>query len=182
MDERTGKQPAEVGMRGTEELFGLVYDELRALAGAYLRGERAGHTLQATALANEVFLKISCSNRRIFEGKPQFMMAAAQAMRRILTDHARARRAEKRGGGAAREPLEEVRLGAMDSAVPLVEFDDALGVLSRLKPRVGQVVELRLFGGLTLDEVAECLGIAVSTVSEDWATGRAWLRLQLEGA
>ncbi len=172
-------QPSPDQPRDLNELFPVVYGELRALAAAYMKSERANHTLQPTALANEVFLKISKSDRRIFDEKSQFMAAAAQAIRRILTDHARGKRASKRGGGATEE-CDVVRLGTSDPGFDVVDFDDALSELSRLKPRLAQVVELRVFGGLTLEQVAQNLSVATSTVSEDWATAKAWLKSRLD--
>jgi RNA polymerase sigma factor (TIGR02999 family) len=167
------------GAREIHELIPAVYTELRALAAAYLRGERAGHTLQPTALANEVYVKFARSERRLFENKSQFMAAAAQAIRRILIDHARLRAREKRGGGLMRLDVAEVRLGKDDPGVALVDFDDAVTELQRLNPRVGHVVELRVYGELTVAQIADVIGVAASTVSEDWVTAKAWLKRRL---
>ncbi len=162
--------------RSVDELFPLVYTELRALAASHLRRERPGHTLQPTALAHEVYQKLSGADGRVFAERSQFMAAAAKAIRRILTDHARTKKRKKRGGGAAREELDQVHLAANDPGIDIVDFDEALQELARLSPRAGQVVELRIFAGLTIKQVAENLGIADSTVSQDWTTARAWLR------
>lgn len=163
-----------------DRVFERVYPELRALAASYLRHERDGHTLQPTALVNEVFYKFANSDRTIVEEKSLFMRAAASAMRQILIDHARAAKRDKRGGGAARVEIDEVRLGKDGAVVGVIDFDDALSKFAKLDARGAEVVHLRVFAGLTMEETAATLGIATSTASEDWKVARAWFRTQFE--
>jgi RNA polymerase sigma factor (TIGR02999 family) len=161
---------------GSEEagrrLVPLVYGELRRRAAGYLRGERYGHTLQPTALVHEAYLRL-VGRREPWRNRSQFFGIASNLMRQILVDHARRRRAAKRDG--IRVSLEEAVQPAAEREVDLVRLDDALAELSALDPRQGRVVELRYFGGLKLEEVAEVLGVSVATVKRDWAMARAWL-------
>jgi len=170
---------------GDREALGRVlpqiYDELRALAAQHLRKERAGHTLQATALVNEAFLRLSGRERVHVEARVQFFAVAAQAMRRVLVDHARRRRAEKRGGPETPVPLTEVAEAAL-SASPLVDVldvDEALTRLAALDERQARVVELRFFAGMEVEEIAAALDVSASTVQREWRMARAWLRHQL---
>ncbi|MBL8863789.1 MAG: sigma-70 family RNA polymerase sigma factor [Planctomycetes bacterium] len=160
-------------------LLELVYGELRALAGAYGRGQRPGHTLQPTALVHEAFVKLVEADAREFTDRAHFLAVAATAMRHILSDHARARRADKRGGGLERVTLVEGALAGEARDLDLVALDDALQELSELDARKHRVVELRFFGGLTAEEAARVLDVSLSTVESDWRAARAWLHVRL---
>jgi RNA polymerase sigma-70 factor (ECF subfamily) len=163
-----------------EKLLPVVYDEMRRLAASYLRKERVDHTLQPTALAHEAFLKLVVQRDIAWQNRAHFMGVAAQAMRRILVDHARKVKAARRGGGKTIVMLEEAEVAGVSS----VEFDDldrALEDLARLSERQARVVELRYFGGLTIDEVGEVLGVSPMTVKRDWTMARAWLFRELSG-
>jgi len=161
-----------------------IYDELRALAAQHLRKERPGHTLQATALVHEAFLRLSGRERVHVEARVQFFAVAAQAMRRVLVDHARRRQAEKRGGAEAPVPITEVAEAELAAApqVDLLDVDDALVRLAALDPRQAEVVELRFFAGMEMAEIAAALEISESTVRREWRMARAWLRHQLSGS
>ncbi len=161
-----------------ERLLPVLYQELRRLAAGFLRGERAGHTLQPTALAHEAYLRLA--GRQIaWQGRHHFMAVAARAMRSVLVDHARRRNAAKRGGGEAAVTLDTGMLAADARPVAFDDLDDALTDLARLSERQARVVELRYFGGLSVEEAAEVLGVAPATVKRDWATARAWLYREL---
>jgi RNA polymerase sigma factor (TIGR02999 family) len=163
-----------------DRLMPLVYAELRRLAGHYLRGERIGHTLQPTALVNEAFLRLVGQNRADWRHRGQFIGVAAQLMRRILVDYARQRAAGKRAGSAV--TLDEERLsrgGGIDRTEEILAVEEVLGRLIELDPQQARVVELRYFGGLSVEETAEALAISPRTVKRDWAMARAWLRAQL---
>jgi RNA polymerase sigma-70 factor, ECF subfamily len=162
-----------------EQVFPLLYGELRRIAQGYLRDENPGHTLQGTALVHEVFLKLSGQQRAEFQNRQHFFAVAAQAMRRILVDHARRKNAAKRGKEVEfefEESLVKPSLGAHEDYAAL---DDALIQLEKLDSRKMKVVELRFFGGLTEEETADCLGISVATVQRDWVMARAWLFQEL---
>jgi RNA polymerase sigma factor (TIGR02999 family) len=159
-----------------DELTPLVYDELRRLAGAYLRRERRGHTLQTSALVHEAFLRM-IDQRVAWQNRAHFFGIAAQLMRRILVDHARSRDASKRGGGETHLALDEAE--AQDADV--IALDDALNSLAAFDPRQSRIVELRYFGGLTIEETAEALGVSHATVEREWSLARAWLRRELSG-
>ncbi|HTR97054.1 MAG TPA: ECF-type sigma factor [Candidatus Acidoferrales bacterium] len=163
-----------------EALLPLLYDEMRELAASYLRRERAGHTLQPTALAHEAFLRISSMEGVTLQSRSQFLGIVANVMRRVLADHARRRRAAKRGGGALRVPLEVLETeGARD--VGADDLDTALEDLARVDARQARVVELRFYGGLSIEEVGELLGVSPATVKRDWMVARAWLHRELSG-
>ena len=170
-------------------LLPLVYEEMRRLAGGYLRGENAGHTLQPTALAHEAYLRLLDQRQVSWQNRAHFMGLAAQAMRRILVDHARRRDAQKRGGGAvhvALEDLGDADLGdALSSVLPhdvaAEDLDQALDKLASLDERQARVVELRFFTGLSIEEAAEALGVSTATVKRDWTLARAWLHRELKG-
>ncbi len=162
-----------------EELLPLVYDELRGIANALFQRQHQGHTLQPTAIVHEAWLKLAGSERG-WEGRSHFFAVAARAMRQVLTDSARARRTDRRGKGWQRVTLDD-RAGAEHRDYDLVDMDDALQQLARANERHARVVELRLFGGLTVDEIAELLGVSPRTIKLDWRSARAWLRLVLEG-
>lgn len=157
-----------------ERLLPLVYSELHLLAARYMRGEHQGHTLQTTALIHEAYLRL-CGSDVAWEGRVHFLAVAAQTMRRILVDHARARGRAKRGGGQAPVTLEDAR--AQDPARPddLLALDEALSRLSALDERKARVVELHYFGGLTYDETAAALGISPATVDRELRMAKAWL-------
>ncbi|MCC6361131.1 MAG: sigma-70 family RNA polymerase sigma factor [Phycisphaerales bacterium] len=162
------------------ELLPIVYEELRRLAATFFSDQRSGHTLQPTALVHEAYLKlvdqtIAWSNRR------QFFVVAAAAMRSILIDHARNRGRLKRGGDRERIVLADDPAAPADDALPIESIDQALRRLAELDERKARLVELRFFGGLTLDEAADVLGLARSTASEDWRIARAWLYNELRG-
>ena len=163
-----------------DRLVPLVYDELRRVARRYLRGEAPGHTLQTTALVHEAYLRLVKAEIP-FQDRVHFFAVAANTMRRILVDHARAGRSAKRGGGATRLPLETALQRPAAPETDLVEIDDALRRLEREDERKGRVVELHFFGGLGYEEIAELLGISPSTVRWDMRIAKAWLRRELAG-
>ncbi|MCP4249291.1 MAG: sigma-70 family RNA polymerase sigma factor [bacterium] len=157
------------------DLLPLVYNELRALAQAEMAGERANHTLQPTALVNEACIRLMGQERAGWENRRHFYRAAATVMRHILVNHARDRRRLKRGGQFQRLPFEEALAAYDDRAIDLVELDDALSRLETVEPRAVDVIELRFFGGLTVNETAEMLGVSARTVQSDWNLARVWL-------
>lgn len=158
------------------ELLPMVYAELRRVAEAYLRRERGDHTLQPTALVHEAYLRLVDQKAASFTDKAHFMRVAARAMRRILVDHARARKAAKRGGGAAEVALEEGMVLIENRAIDMIALDEALDELQKLDAEQAKVVELRFFAGLTSVEVSHVLGMSLRTVEREWAFARAWLR------
>ncbi len=164
-----------------DALAPLVYDELRRLAGRYLRRERSEHTLQSTALVHEAYLRLVDQRNVRWQNRAQFFGLAAELIRRILVDHARARQAAKRGGTVYKLTLDE----ALDASAPrdldLVNLDDAMKALAQMDPQQARVVELRFFAGLTIEETAEVLGISPATVKRDWLVAKAWLRRELSG-
>ncbi len=162
-----------------DELVPLVHEELRRLARRYMRHERPGHTLQAAALVNEAYLRLIDVNRVPWQNRAHFFAMAARVMRRILVDAARARRYQKRGGGAPKVSLDEALLVSSEPGQDLVALDDALNALAAMDPRRGQVVEMRFFGGLTVAETAEALHVSVDTVMRDWGLAKAWLLREL---
>ena len=164
-----------------EKLMPLVYSELRRLASNYLRRERAEHTLQPTALVNEAYLKLVDQRNAKWQNRAHFFGIAAQLMRRILVDHARQRQAVKRGG------VEQQRLSITSAEavmkqpeIDLLALNEALEELAEMDPQQSRIVELKFFGGLSIEETAEVLGISHATVERDWKMARAWLRRQLE--
>ena len=163
------------------ELMPLVYGELHRLAAAYLRRERAGHTLQPTALVNEAYLRLIDQSRIQWQNRAHFVGVAAQMLRRVLVDHARAKRAAKRGGGAVVVSLDESLAAGTGQNLDLVALDDALSELARIDPQQSRIVELRFFAGVSIQETAESLGISAATVNRDWAVARAWLFRRLSG-
>jgi RNA polymerase sigma factor (TIGR02999 family) len=162
-----------------ELLMPLVYDRLRGLARRQLSRERNGHTLSPTALVHEAYLRLAGHHRIHWQDRGHFLALAATTMRRVLVSHARGRLAEKRGGGRAAASLEEVREPPVEQAEELVALDDALEALAAFDPRQARVVELRYFGGLTVEETAAALGVSLATVKLDWSLARAWLRREL---
>jgi RNA polymerase sigma-70 factor, ECF subfamily len=166
--------------RALDELMPLVERELRRLAGSYLRRERAGHTLQPTALVNEAYLRLVDQRSARWQNRAQFFGVAASMMRRILVDHARARDAEKRGGPQYAVTLSEADRVSERPEVDLIAVHEALEELARLDPQQARVVELKFFGGLTIEETAEAMGVGHATVERDWKMARAWLRKKLD--
>jgi RNA polymerase sigma factor (TIGR02999 family) len=168
-----------------ERVVALVYDELRRRAGAVLRGERAGHTLQPTALVHEAYLKLVGSASIDWKDRAHFFGVAARAMRQVLVDHARARNAEKRGSGQVLVGLDTPAAAAAATppmSLDLLELDRALSKLAALDERQSRLVELRLFAGLTIEESAEVLRISQATVSREWRHAEAWLQREIAGA
>lgn len=166
-----------------ERLMPLVYDELRRLARSYLRRERPDHTLQATALVNEAYLRLIDQHSVTWRNRAHFFGIAAQMMRRILVNHALARQAAKRGGDVPTLALDDAEAAGLRAAdrggVDLVVLDDALKELERLDPRQSQIVELRYFGGLSIEETAEVLHVSPATIKREWTTARLWLRRRI---
>lgn len=156
-------------------LMPLVYDELRRLAQSYLRRERPDHTLQPTALVHEAYLRLVNQSRVEWQNRAHFYAVAAQMMRRILIDHARTHASEKRGGSGRRLSLDEASFMPQERAADLLALDDALKQLSITDERKSRVVELRFFGGLSVKEAAEVLGVHTATVERDWVVAKAWL-------
>ncbi|MGI8481347.1 MAG: sigma-70 family RNA polymerase sigma factor [Chthoniobacterales bacterium] len=164
-----------------ERLMPLVYQELRRLARQHLQRERSDHTLQPTALVHEAYLRLVDQSRVSWQNRAQFFGVAAQLMRRILVDHARAHAAEKRGGNVEYVLLDEAAAPAEERPVNLLALDDALTQLASLDSRKSRIVELRFFGGLTVEETAEAMGLNSATVRRDWTFAKAWLHRALGG-
>jgi len=164
----------EGDQQAVHALLPLVYEQLRRLAHQYLRKERPGHTLQSTALVHEAYLRLEKQGEVKFENRAHFMAICAQLMRQILVEYARRRGAAKRDGGY-KLSLDDVVVSAKVRDLDLVALDDALTQLSKLDPQQGRIVEFRFFGGLSIEETAEVLGISSATVKRDWATARVWL-------
>ena len=162
-----------------DDLFRRVYQELRRLAGSYMRHERPDHTLQPTALVHEAYMRLIDQRNLPGESRAHFFGVAASVMRRILIDHARAHRANKRGGRDVKVPLDDSAALALEHPDSLLEIDQALERLATLDPRQARVVELRFFGGLSVEEIAGILGVGTRTVDRDWRIARGWLRRQL---
>ena len=165
----------------TEQLMPVVYDEMRQIAQRLLRHESPGHTLQPTALVNEAFLRLAGKNQIDWQGKTHFFAIGAKVMRRILVDHARGKKAQKRGGEQCRIPLSDELCVSSRNDEDVLAVDEALEKLEDLDVRQAKVVELRFFGGLTVEEVAEALGVSKRTIESDWTMVRAWLRRELSG-
>ena len=163
------------------QLMPLVYEELHRLAAHYMRNERPGHTLQATALVNEAYLKLIAPQQNTFHSRSHFVAVAAQAMRHLLIDHARRRRTAKHGGLEQKIALEDNIVGTDSQSEELLSVDRALDRLAKIDARQAQVVELRYFGGLSVDETARVLDISPKTVKRDWSVARAWLKREIEG-
>ena len=162
-----------------DELVPLVYQELRILAERYMRHERPDHTLQATALVNEAYVRLIDVNRIQWQNRTHFLAMAAQTMRRILVEFARQRHRQKRGGGAMRVTLSDAEGIVHESGLDVVALNDALSALATFDPRMSQVVELRFFAGLTVQETADVLNVSPETVMRDWKTAKAWLLREL---
>jgi RNA polymerase sigma factor (TIGR02999 family) len=172
--------------RAAEQLLPLVYDELRRLAAQKLGRETPGQTLQATALVHEAYMRLVQSEQKgstpSWNSRGHFFAAAAEAMRRILVERARHKKRLKRGGGQHRQELGDIEVSSAVPAIDLLALDMALGRLESKDPRKAQLVKLRFFAGLTLEEAAQALGISRSTADADWAYAKTWLRVEIEGA
>jgi len=162
-----------------DKLIPLVYDELHRLASRQLRRERSDHTLQTTALVHEAYLRLVGQRNANWQNRAQFFGVAAQLMRRILVDYARTHKASKRGGNYHRISLSEGTILSEDSSPDLTELDEVLDRLAGIDPQQSRVVELRIFGGLTVEEAAEVMGISARTVKREWSMARAWLHQQI---
>jgi RNA polymerase sigma factor (TIGR02999 family) len=162
-----------------DKLMPLIYDELRKMARRYMRQQNPGHTLQTTALIHETYLRMVKQKEKHFENRAHFFGVAAQAMRHILVDYARARQTARRGGAARPISLEEAALVTAERAAELVAFDEALKELAKLSQRQSRVVELRYFGGLSVDETATVLSVSPETVMRDWSMAKTWLHRAL---
>ncbi len=161
------------------ELIAVIYDELRRVAAGYLHRERPNHTLQPTALVNEAFMRLIDGPQVTWQNRAHFFGIAANAMRQILVDYARKRQAQKRGSGEAPLSLDETFGVFQQRAIDLVRLDDALTQLAQMDPTQAQIVELRFFAGLTIEETAEALGISPATIGREWTSARLWLRREL---
>ncbi len=163
-----------------DRILPFIYDELRRLAGSYLRRERPDHTLQPTALVHEAYMKLIDQKRVRWQNRAHFFGIAAQVMRRLLMDHARKHLANKRGGDAEIHPLEEeILVVSHGKSAELLALDDALERLAKMDPQKARVVELRYFGGLSIEETAEVLGVSVPTINRHWRMAKAWLYSEL---
>ena len=162
-----------------EDLLPLVYRELRRLAARHLRHERGDHTLQPTALVHEAYVRLVDQRQVRWQNRAHFYGVAAHIMRRILVDHARARKTDKRGAGWQRVTLIDGKTPTLSADVEVLALDEALHRLAAFDPQQERIVELRYFGGLTIDEAAEVIGISTATVKREWAIAKAWLRAQL---
>ena len=172
---RDGKTDAQ------SRLASLVYDELHRIAACYMRRERPDHSLQATVLVNDAYLNLVNQEERNWQNRSHFFALAAQMMRRILIDHARNRKAAKRGGGLPEIQLDEALVIAEDKMEEVIAVDLALTHLAEWDPRLARIVEMRFFAGLTAEETAEALGISPRTVKRDWKVAKAWLHGELSG-
>jgi RNA polymerase sigma-70 factor (ECF subfamily) len=175
-DARAGKQAA------LDALFPVVYDELRRVARAHLRRERAGHSLQSTLLVNEAYLRLLNERQVNWQNRAHFCAIAANSMRQILIEHARARRAAKRGGGAERVTITDGMVPSSGTPIDVEALDEALTRLAVLDPRRARIVELKYFGGLGIEEIGRVLDVSPATVKRGWALARAWLRREIHGS
>ncbi len=174
-----GSGQAVGDFRPSDRLFELVYDELHAIAARLMRGERAGHTLRPTALVHEAYLRLVDVSQTNWQDRAHFLRTAARAMRQILVDHARRRLAEKRGGGLDRVTLDDA-IGAQDNPTfEILALDDVLVRLSQLDERMCRVVELRVFAGMNMDEIAHVLFVSRRTAYDDWDVAKRWLSREL---
>jgi RNA polymerase sigma factor (TIGR02999 family) len=173
-------QLSEGNAQMVDDILPLIYDELRRLAGNYLRRERSDHTLQPTALVHEAYIKLIDQTQVKWQNRAHFFGIAANIMRRILVDYARQHKAEKRGGAAEKMPLEEeILIVSEGKSAELLALDEALENLAKLDPQKSKIVELRYFGGLSVEETAEVLGVSEITVKRHWRMAKAWLYGQL---
>jgi RNA polymerase sigma factor (TIGR02999 family) len=164
-----------------DDLFTLVYSELRRIAGRQLRGERSGHTLCTTALVHEAWFELAKLDRIRWQSRSHFLALAAQAMRRVLIDYAVARRSEKRGGGRAHEPLDNDAFATVtERPDDFIALDEALQRLAAINERHARIVECRFYGGMSIEETADVLDISPATIKREWALARAWLNRELD--
>lgn len=175
LDLRAGRRDA------LDALLPLVYEDLHRRAARYLRRERAGHTLQPTALVHEAYLRLVDQRQVEWQDRGHFFAVAAQAMRRILVDHARTHQRDKRGGGVQKETLDENSAISYERSIELLAVDEALTRLETLDPQQSRLVELRYFAGLTIEETAHVLGVSMATVKREWSVARAWLFAAISG-
>jgi RNA polymerase sigma-70 factor (ECF subfamily) len=173
---------SEGDQEALNELVPLVERELHRLARAYMRRERQDHTLQATALVNEVFLRLAHTANPRWQDRAHFVGIAARLMRQVLVDHARSRGYRKRGGGARRVPLDTALLITPEPELDVLAVDRALDAFAKIDPRKSQVVELRFFGGLSVEETADVLGLSAETVKRDWRVAKLWLARELQAS
>jgi RNA polymerase sigma factor (TIGR02999 family) len=173
---------SEGNAEAMSELLPLVYQELHEMASNFMRSERTGHTLQTTALVHEAYLRLIDQKHVDWKNRSHFFAVAAQAMRRVLVDYARKHKAAKRGGGQEKIPLEEAAVVSEAPAEELLVLDEALGKLKLLDERQSHIVELRYFGGLTIEETAQALGISPTSVKREWSMAKAWLYQQVRQA
>ena len=165
------------------QILTRIYDELRKLASSYLRRERADHTLQPTALVHEAYMKLIDQKKVHWQNRAHFFGIAAQVMRRILLDHARKHNADKRGGEAEKLPIEEeILVVSHEKSAELIALDEALETLAQMDPQKAKIVELRYFGGLSIEETAEVMGVSVPTINRQWRMAKAWLYGQIARA
>ena len=164
-----------------DQLMPLVYDELRRLARRFMGKERRDHTLQTSALINEAYLRLVDQDETPWQNRAHFFAVAAQVMRHILIDHARRYQFEKRGGGAQKVPLDELIIFAEGQAAELVALDEALASLATVDPRRSRIIELRFFGGLSIEETAEVMDLSPTTVQREWRAAKAWLQRFIKG-
>ena len=162
-----------------DKLTPLIYDELRRLAHHYMSREHPGHTLQTTAVVNEAYLRLVNRKRVHWQNRAHFFAIAAQLMRSILVDHARSHAYAKRGGGAQKMALDEAMIISQERAAEVVALDEALDQLAEIDPRQSRIVEMRFFGGLTIEETAEVLSLSPATIKREWSTAKAWLYHEL---
>jgi len=162
-----------------DELLPIVHQELRRVARRHMIGERAGHTLQTTALVNEAYLRLVNSRKVRWQDRTHFLAISSRLMRRILVDSARAHRSKKRGAGVSKVTLDEALIGPQEKGQDLIALDDALKLLAEVDPRKSQVVELRFFGGLSAEETAQVLNLSPDTVLRDWNLAKAWLKREV---
>ena len=171
---------SEGDSEAANDLLPLVYDQLRAMAGGQFRGERSNHTLQPTALVHEAYIKL-IQVEGSWKNRAHFCAIAASAMRKILINHARAKRASKRAGNRVDVTVDALATSAGQTALDLVDLDDALTKLASLNERYARIVELRFLGGLQVEEIAEILGVSSRTIRKDWRVARAWMARELKG-
>lgn len=174
------QEMADGDQKAPEVLLPLVYDELRKLASGYMRNERNGHTLQTTALVHEAYIRLVDWKNTGWQNRAHFFAVAAQMMRKILIDYARRHRSQKRGSGERKIALDDALIYAAESDLDLFALDEALTQLEKIDPRQCKIIELRFFGGLTINETAEVLKLSASTVTDEWTMARMWLYSRLK--
>ena len=183
----TNSRPPTKGTASSEvdltisKIMPVVYDELRRLARRYLRGERPGDSLQATALVNEAYLRLAKERTHAWRNRAHFCAIAASSMREILVERARARKAAKRGGSRVRVSLNDNAAATDDTSIDLLELDEALDRLAAMDAPLARIVELRFFGGLSIEETGTAVGVSPATIKRGWIIARAWLKREMEG-